>query len=191
MLSSVANSLHVLECLVLRGEVGVSDLARELEISVGTAHRLVSTLAEAGFAEQNSSNRKYGAGPKVLELANTVRSRADFIELGHSSLEALMERSEETVNLGVLRGDDVVYVDRVVSNQPLVVEVRIGSHVPAYCTALGKVLLAYGDPEVRDSYLARLAGIDSFEGARRPSRARLVKELVSVTEQGHAEDRES
>ena len=106
MLSSVANSLRVLVTLVNHGEIGVSDIGRELDLTGGTVFRLLSTLCEAGFAEQNLENRKYRPGPQVLELANTIRSRTSFIDVAHAELETLMNQSAETVNLGVLRGDN-------------------------------------------------------------------------------------
>lgn len=190
MLSSVANSLRVLVTLVKHGEIGVSDIGRELDLTGGTVFRLLSTLVEAGFAEQNPENRKYRPGPQVLELANVIRSRTSFIEVAHSELEALMNQSAETVNLGVLRGDNVVYVDRVVGTQhQLVMEVRIGSAIPAFCSAMGKSLLAFADPAVRDDYLRRLPGMSPAEGSKLPSSDALAAELVAVTAVGHSEDK--
>ena len=188
MLNSVSNALKALEYLVEHGEVGVSELARALEVSPGGAHRLLSTLAEAHYADQNPDNRKYRAGARIPELANAMRDQVDFLELAHSHLERLMSRSEETVNLGVLRGDDVVYVDRVVSNQPLSVEVKIGSRVPVYCTALGKALLAYAFSEVQESYLNRLPEIAKASPHHIPTRKQLEQELTRAAARGHAED---
>lgn len=188
MLNSVSNALRALEHLVEHGETGVSELARALGISPGGAHRLLATLAEARFADQNVDNRKYRPGSRILELANAMRNQVDFLDLAHAHLERLMERSEETVNLGVLRGDDVVYVDRVVSNQPLSVEVKIGSRVPAYCTALGKALLAYSHPDVRESYLDRLSESTKDSPHHVPTRKQFEQELSRVAAKGHAED---
>lgn len=189
VLSSAANSLRVLELLAQKGEIGVTDIARELDFTVGTAFRLVSTLVDAGFAQQSSTNKKYGPGLKVLELANMIRSRANFIELAHPHLEMLMSETNETVNLGVLHGDDVAYVDRVVGRQQLIMEVRIGSRVPAYCTALGKTLLAHVDPQFREAYLARLPYLPASDGTAPPPRHRLAQELEDVVKAGVGYDR--
>ncbi len=189
MLSSVANSLRVLVTLVNHGEIGVSDIGRELDLTGGTVFRLLSTLCEAGFAEQNQENRKYRPGPQVLELANTIRSRTSFIDVAHGELETLMNQSGETVNLGVLRGDNVVYVDRVVGTQhQLVMEVRVGSAIPAFCSAMGKSLLAYADPEVQRDYLRRLPKIVTAEGIKPPAGQAFAEELDLVVTSGHAED---
>jgi DNA-binding IclR family transcriptional regulator len=164
-------------------------MARALDLSPGGAYRLVSTLAAAGFAEQNPENRKYLPGTKILQLANSMRSRVEFLDLAHSHLDRLMHRAQETVNFGVLRGDDVVYVDRVLSNQTLGVEVKIGSQVPAYCTALGKVLLAHSDPETRDRYLARLPELTKGSRHHVPTRKQLERELSVAEARGYAEDK--
>lgn len=189
MLSSVTNSLRVLVTLVNHGEIGVSDIGRELDLTGGTVFRLLSTLCEAGFAEQNRLNRKYRPGPQVLELANTIRSRTSYIDIAHGELETLMNQSAETVNLGILRGDDVVYVDRVVGTRhQLVMEVRVGSAIPAFCTAMGKSLLAWAEPGVQRDYLARLSKMTTAEGIAPPARQTFARELELVLTVGHSED---
>jgi len=189
VLSSVANSLRVLVTLVNHGEIGISDIGRELDLTGGTVFRLLSTLCEAGFAQQNPENRKYRPGPQVLELANTIRSRTSFIDIAHSELETLMNQSGETVNLGVLRGDSVVYVDRVVGTQhQLVMEVRVGSAIPAFCSAMGKSLLAYADAQVQRNYMERLPKIVTTEGINPPASETFAKELDLVVASGHSED---
>lgn len=189
MLSSVANSLRVLVALVNHGEIGVSDIGRELNLTGGTVFRLLSTLCEAGFAEQNPGNRKYRPGPQVLELANTIRSRTSFIDVAHGELESLMNQSAETVNLGVLRGDDVVYVDRVVGTRhQLVMEVRVGSAIPAFCSAMGKSLLAFAETGIQRDYLARLAQMRNADGITPPSAETFARELDLVVTAGHSED---
>src|SRR5687767_7967147 len=110
MLSSVANALRVLEHLVESGEAGVSEVARTLRLTVGTAHRLIAALVEAGFAEQNPANRRYRPGPKIVALARKMNQGVDFITLAHSQLERLGAAAGETVNLGVLREEQVVYI---------------------------------------------------------------------------------
>jgi IclR family KDG regulon transcriptional repressor len=189
VLNSVNNALRALDYLVEHGEGGVSEMGRQLGLSPGTVYRLVSTLVQAGFADQNGDTKKYVPGTKILELANVMRNRVDFFSLAHVHLGRLMERTHETVNFGVMRGDDVVYVDRVVSRHPLAVEVKVGSHVPAFCTALGKVLLAFADDATRESYVSRLVEVGRGHDGRVPSGKEFRKELADVVARGHALDR--
>ena len=194
-LNSVYNALRVLDYLVENEEGGVSEMGRQLGLSPGAVYRLVSTLVVAGFADQNAETRRYVPGPKILRLATAMRSRIEFLDLAHVHLRRLMERAHETVNFGVLRGDLVVYVDRVLSREPLGVEVKIGSHVPAYCTALGKAILAFSDDSVRDAYFGRYSDQPDAQQfptssvtPRRPTAAALLKELSGIAKQGYAED---
>lgn len=187
VLSSVNNALRVLEHLVEHGEGGVSEMGRALGLSPGTVYRLVSTLVSTGFADQDPGTKKYRPGFKILEFANAMRSRVELFDLAHTHLERLAKRAGETANLGVLRGDDVVYVDRIVSSQAVAVEVRIGTRVPAFCTALGKAVLANSDEETRAAYLDRLSGLGGG-GHEPPATDAFRTELEMVATRGYAED---
>jgi IclR family transcriptional regulator, acetate operon repressor len=188
MLSSVGNALRVLEELVEAGEAGVSDVARALGLTVGTTHRLIGSLVEAGFAEQNAANRKYRPGAKIPILARRMRAGVDFGALAHGQLELLGTAARETVNLGVLRDREVVYVDRVAADQPLTVTVRIGSRVPAFCTGLGKALLAFGPDEEREAYERNVGKIAKDAGHARPDGKAFSRTLDEVRRRGYATD---
>lgn len=189
MLSSVANALRVLEFLVDAGEAGISDVARGLGFTVGTTFRIVSTLVEAGYVVQNPENRRYRPGPKIPDLARRMRGSDDFVELAHSHLERLRDEADETVNLGVLRDGQVVYLDRAVTDQPLAVAVRVGSQVPAYCTSLGRAILARSGEATVADYLDRLPVLARGQVQPAPTVEQLLAVLDAAREQGYAEDR--
>lgn len=189
MLNSVTNALRMIDFLVEKGEGGVSEMARALELSPGAAYRLVSTLVAAGYADQDEHSKRYRPSTKILDLANTMRDHVEFLDLAKGHLYGLAQRAEETVNLGVLRGDHVTYVDRVVSNRPVAVEVQKGSVAPAYCTALGKVLLAFGDETKRSAYLESLTDLVAEPPRQVPRPDRFAKELETVLSRGYAEDK--
>jgi DNA-binding IclR family transcriptional regulator len=189
MLSSAANALRTLEYLVDNREAGVSEIGRALGVTAGTAHRLVGTLVAEGFAEQNPDNRKYRPGAKVLALAQRVRSDVDVRDVAHRHLVALAETVRETANLGTLQNQRVVYLDKVLSDQPFGIEAKIGSRVPAFCTGLGKAILAgVGEPAL-ERYLAAMdAGEAGDEAHDPPAREAFRAELAKVRRQGFAED---
>lgn len=188
MLSSAANALRVLEVLVKQGETGISDIARTLDLTVGTTFRLVTTLVDSGFAERNASTRRYRPGSKIYELARHLRGSQGFVSSANPHIDQLMQESGETVSLGVLKDDQVVYVGRASANQPLAVSVKIGSRVPAYCTSLGRAILAYSDPADLDSYLERLPQIAAEDTQKPPSPNQLRLMLEEVRRHGHSED---
>jgi DNA-binding IclR family transcriptional regulator len=189
MLKSAATTLRALEHLVEIGEVGVSDVGRHVGVTVGTAHRLVATLVETGFAEQNPSTRKYRPSAKLLRLAQRMRARLNVGDVTHGYLVELGRQVHETVNLGVLRDGEVLYVDKVTSDQPFGIEARVGSRLPAYCTALGKVLMAYQDEPAIEGYLERLDDGDAGDHRPTPDAGAFRRELDRVRRRGLAEDR--
>jgi IclR family transcriptional regulator, KDG regulon repressor len=188
MLNSVTNALRVNEFIVERGEAGISEIARALDLTVGTTYRLVATLAEAGYVEQNLTNRRYRPGPKIAELARQLRGTGDFLHLAHGRLVQLKTETNETVNLGVLREGSVVYIDRAVTDQPLAVAVQIGSRVPAYCTSLGRAMLAYSDDETVNAYLKQLPKFAKGQPQKPPATGELRTILESARSAGYAED---
>jgi DNA-binding IclR family transcriptional regulator len=186
VLNSAANALRALEHLVECEEAGVSEIARHLGVTVGTGHRILVTLVETGFAEQNPDTRRYRPSGKVLSLAQKMRSGVDVRDRVHLHLVELMQEVRESVHLGVLDGGAVRYVDKVPSDQPFSVEFKVGSRLPAHCTALGRALLAFDD----DADIAASLKVDSLRthDIAAPSRQKLTKALRIVRSDGVAED---
>lgn len=187
MLSSAANALRALEFIVEREEAGVSEVARHLGVTAGTGHRILTTLVETGFAEQNPGTRRYRPSTKILSLAHQVRTRVNVRDRVHLHLVELMQEVREAVHLAVLDDGLVLYVDKVASDQPVGVEFRLGSRLPVHSTALGKVLAAFDD-DVDVAGVLRAARISEHAGPV-PSAAELRKELAAVRTAGVAEAR--
>jgi DNA-binding IclR family transcriptional regulator len=188
-LNSVTNAFSVLEYLVEAGEAGVSEIARRVGVTVGTAHRLVGTLVEIGWAEQNSDNRKYRPSQRLVAMAHRMRKTLNARELAHEQLTSLVQVVHETGNLAIMSDQQVLYVDKVTSDQPFGLEARIGSRLPAFCTALGKVLVASLDDAALDDYLALLQTLR--RGKHRPTPppvAAFRRELRLTRDRGYALD---
>jgi DNA-binding IclR family transcriptional regulator len=146
-LSSVSNALAVVDYLADVGEAGVSDISRQIDVTVGTAHRLVTTLVAAGYAEQNRDNRRYRLSVRLATIGRKVRLTLNASEIAHRCLIELVGRVHETGNLAVLSDGEVLYVDKALSDQPFAIDARVGSRLPTYCIALGKVLVASLDDD--------------------------------------------
>jgi IclR family transcriptional regulator, pca regulon regulatory protein len=128
-----------------RPVLGIADIAEMLDISRSTTHRYVITLVALGYLEQGAS-RKYRLGLRVTDLGMSALNSTGLHEHAHPYLEELRLRTSYSTSLGVLDGTDVLYVDRVRSFRPdqrkIDLDLQPGSRVPAYCTAMGKLLLA-------------------------------------------------
>jgi IclR family transcriptional regulator, pca regulon regulatory protein len=131
--------------------LGVSDLAREVGLSRSTTHRYIATLAALGYLQQDPSTRKYRLGPRVLDLGFSAINSMDLRELAAPHLQTLSDETGRTVNMAVLDGADIVYIERCRTShrgqRDIDLNLHIGSRLPAYCTSMGKVLLAGLEPE--------------------------------------------
>jgi IclR family transcriptional regulator, pca regulon regulatory protein len=143
---SLERGLAILGCFTPeRPVLGISDIADELGMSRSTTHRYVITLVALGYLEQGAS-RKYRLGLKVTDLGMSAMNSTGLREHAHPYLEELRQRSSYTSSLAVLDGTEIVYVDRARSfrrgQDHNGLELHTGSRLPAYCTAMGKLLLA-------------------------------------------------
>jgi DNA-binding IclR family transcriptional regulator len=174
-LNSVGNVLALLETLAQLPHAGISELARTLEMSKPSVDRLLVTLVGAGFAEQDGATKRYRLTPKIIALADAVRSRTTIVDIARPHLDALAARLSETINLAALSGSSVVYLHTIPSNEIFRIEPRPGTMLPAYCTGLGKALLAHLPPE----RLERVIADTTFE-AHTPNTITTAHELRDV-----------
>src|SRR6185312_709893 len=92
--------------------LGVSELSRELDLSRSTAHRYVATLAKLGYLQQDPDSKRYRLGPKVLDLGFSALNSMDLLEISAPFLRRLSDETQLTVNVAILEGIDVVYIER-------------------------------------------------------------------------------
>jgi IclR family pca regulon transcriptional regulator len=152
---SLERGLAILSCFTAKRPVlGIADIADELGMSRSTTHRYVITLVALGYLEQGAS-RKYRLGLRVADLGLSALNSTGLREHARPYLEELRQRTSYTASLAVLDGTEVLYVDRVRSFRRSQgrtdLEQSPGSRLPAYCTAMGKLLLAnLSDSEQRE-----------------------------------------
>jgi DNA-binding IclR family transcriptional regulator len=141
-LESVDNALRLLLLLAERKSVRVSEVAAELDIAASTAHRLLSTLRQREFVEQEA-DRSYVKGAAFTHLGLPVASPPrPIVELAAPHLERLRDDIGETAHLSVLDGTEIRFLVSVESSQVLRVGSRAGARLPAHLTSAGKALLA-------------------------------------------------
>ena len=186
-LSSVRNAARLLKVFLSREEsLGVSELARRLDLAKSTVHRLLTTLAAEGLIEQDASTGGYRLGIVVFELGEAVRVHLDLHAAAGPVLASLREQTGESSQVGVLDGTEVVYVDRLESSQSLRLFTETGRRVPVHCTSSGKVLLAHLPEAAREALLARLP-LDALTPHTVTDPAELRAECEKVVRRGWAE----
>ena len=186
---TVRKALDILDCLSKESTpLPTKEIARCCGISRPTAYRLLSTLAAYGYVTRDhNQDERYRLGYKVLELS---KSLLDGIELRQQALPFLTSLSQvtnETVHLAVLDRDEVIYIDKVESTQPVRMHSTIGSRNSVHCTSLGKAILAYLSPEERKRILASVT-LERRTANTITDRARLEEHLDAVRLQGFAMD---
>jgi IclR family pca regulon transcriptional regulator len=163
----------------------LTEIAERTGIPLPTAFRLLSTLEEAGFAERLAEGH-YRPGPNVLSLGFAALRALDLVQLARGRLEALAEETKETVNLGVLSGDRVLYLIRLRNTDLVTANIQVGSSLPAVYTSMGKLLLAHLESHALDQVI----GKESFAARGGPnavrSRAALREQLSAIRGRGYA-----
>ncbi len=154
VLSSVRNALRVLKAFRAGpGELGVSDIARDLGLGKSTVHRLVRTLVAEGFLTQDRGSGRYRLGLVLAELGAAATMDVNFHAAAIGPLEELWKLTGETVQLAVLDGRQVVFVERIESPNTLRLFNQVGRRNWAHASATGKALLAHLPPQELDRLL--------------------------------------
>lgn len=141
-LTSVDNALRLLLLLGEQESVRISQAAKYLGVSRSTAHRLLTTLKEHGFAEQDKPNGPYQTGAALWEHGARAMSRVDLKTISRPHIMNLAQQIGETCHLTVLEGNSVRFVDGIEGSRPGHIALRIGLVISAHATAAGKAILA-------------------------------------------------
>jgi IclR family acetate operon transcriptional repressor len=185
---SVGKAIQVLRLLGDAGDLGVTELSRQLKVHKSTVSRLLATLERHGIVSRNSQTDKFGLGPALISLAGVALQRIDLRASAREALARLAEETTETVNLAILDGDQVVNIEKLPSAHYIRDIGWIGRRSPLHCTATGKALVAHlARVELRRLLGARLK---RFTPHTICDWATLEAELAQVRRVGYALGRE-
>jgi DNA-binding IclR family transcriptional regulator len=163
--------------------LSLTEISRRTGLPMGTAHRLVGELVAWGALERDEHGR-YQIGLRLWEVAALAPRGPGLREIALPFLEDLYEATHQHVQLAVLDGLDVVYIERISARGAVGVRSRVGGRWPAHTTGVGLVLLAHADPPVQEAYLATsLAG---FTELTITDPAALRRVLADVRRTGYA-----
>ncbi|MFQ2909640.1 DNA-binding transcriptional regulator KdgR [Aeromonas allosaccharophila] len=187
--SSVLKVFGILQALSEQKDIGVTELSQRIMMSKSTVYRFLQTMKTLGYVNQEGETDKYTLSLKLFELGGRALEHQDLIQIADVQMHRLGKLTKETLHLGALDENSVVYLHKIDSEYNLRMYSRIGRRCPLYSTALGKVMMAWlPEEEVR----IMLAGV-TFERFTEHTLANvdaLLAELVQVREQGYAEDNE-
>ena len=153
---SLAKALHVLECFQNdRPELGVTEIARMLDLQKSTVHNIVSTYEDLGYLRQNQETGKYQLGVKLLQFSYIINNHMGFRKFFLPYLQEIANKVNEIVYFGIPHEGDVLYIDSQVPAGTMAARNILGEHAPMYCTGLGKAMLAFLPVETRERFMDR------------------------------------
>lgn len=166
----------------------LTELARETGLHKATVLRFLTSLQQNGLAEKQASGKHWALGPAIFEMASRAGRRHDLREIARPIMQAICDETGQTVQLAVLGGNEISYVEKV-EPADLVVKInsQVGSRRPVHCTALGKAICAHLDWDTARAILDA-HGMEARTARTITSPEAFKRELQTVREQGHAMD---
>jgi len=169
--------------------VSLKELATATGLHPSTAHRILNDMVAKRFVDRSEPGT-YRLGMRLLELGNIVKSRLNVREAALPYMQALHRKTQQTVNLSVRQGDEIVYIDRAFSERSGMQVVRaIGGRAPLHLTSIGKLFLSVDDAKSVRAYATR-TGLAGNNKNSITDLAKLERELSLVRARGYARDNE-
>lgn len=187
--SSVLKVFNILSALAEQKEIGVSELSQRLMMSKATTYRFLQTMKTLGFVEQEGEADKYALTLKLFEVGSKALEHVDLVDLANKEMLNIIKSINETVHLGAIDEDSIIYLHKIDSSYNLRMHSRVGRRNPLYSTAIGKVLMSHmSEEEVR----SLLAGVEFKKHTEHTHEniEPLIEELNLVREQYFGEDNE-
>lgn len=187
--NSIVKIFKVMELLVTKDEFQLAELCSLLEFPKTTVYRMLVTLESLGYVNQNPKTLAYGASTKIFELGSRVIQNLSVVEIAREVMIKLAEKTNETVNLGILSGTYGICIEKAETKQHLRIDQPVGYSSKAYHTAMGKSILAF----LPEEEIKELFSNHTFS-AGNPNSIKdfptLLKELKRIRNRGYALDNE-
>lgn len=184
--SAIGKAFKLLNALADTAEpMSMNDLGNVTGLPKPSAHRMLSQLEEQGLVERNPITKLYTIGRNLGALSIKVLSARVRLPDIKSIMQKLTVDIGETVNLAVLDGSDVVYIERVESSQPLRMNLRAGSRIPVHTSSTGKVLAAHLPKRRRERLLQNL-GLEKYTEFTITNLEKLTDELAATRKRGYS-----
>ena len=163
--------------------LGVSEIARKLDINKSTVYRIVNTLKMEELLIQNEDNHKYRLGYKILDIANRMRKQYGDKDIAIEEMKKLRDKTGEAVLLSVYTHMGGVCIEKVETKNAIKLTSKPGHTTPLHSGATGKILLAYTDPAEREKVLSQ--NLESYTESSTTDKKEIEKQLSKIRKQGY------
>ncbi len=171
--------------LKAEADIGVSELARHLQMAKSVVHRSLTTLIETGFVVQDTTNGRYKLGSQAINLGLAALGQTDLARLALPIMEQLREKTNETITLSLLVGHHRVYTSQLESSQTIRMTVEIGKKWPLYAGSSGKSILSGLMSYEFEQYLNDIE-LKSLTDRTITTKEKLKREIEGIRERGYA-----
>jgi IclR family transcriptional regulator, pca regulon regulatory protein len=186
-IASLSHGLAILEAAAdSTSDISLAELAKRVGFKKTSTWRLAHTLVELGYLHQDPQTRNFRPAARVLALGYAYFEALDLKQLSLPFLRELWARHNETVNMAVLNGDELIYVERISTSQIVNINLHVGSRLPLYCTSLGRVLVSEMTDRWLQEYIQRIASDPQARKYAQGGGRRLRQALEETRKTGYA-----
>lgn len=185
-IKSIEKCFVILDCLQSHQHLmTLEEITQATGFKKTTCFRLLKTLRTLGVVELSPATKKYQYGPRLAAIGLSALKTMNLRQAALPILQQLRDETGETINLTILSGSEILYVERIMSDYLVNVNVNIGDRLPVYCASMGKVILAY----LSEGRLERILSSITFDKKTDNTivtRSTLVRELEKIKRDGFA-----
>nr|WP_206762424.1 IclR family transcriptional regulator [Cytobacillus firmus] len=190
MVKSVSRALDIITLISLKKNgLGVTEIANQIDINKSSVYRILSTLVQYGYIEQDTETGKYKLGYKFLEISSKLLESIDLRAEARPFLQELENETNEVIHLVVYDQGEVVYIEKLEGNETLRMHSKVGKRAPMHCTSVGKAILAHLPSSIVSDILER-KGMPVHTDKTITDKEEFMKELGQVRQKGYALDLE-
>lgn len=169
--------------------LSVTELANRMNLAKSTIHRLLTSLKNKGYVQQDVISEKYQLGVKFIEIGSAVSRSLEVNQIAPPFMKQLVEETGETAHLVVLHAGEIVYIEKTESPNNLRMYSMVGKRAPAHCTGAGKAILAYL-PDKQVDLIITDKGLKKFTPTTIVTKEQLIKQLQETRKRGYSIDNE-
>jgi IclR family KDG regulon transcriptional repressor len=169
--------------------LGITELAKRLDLAKSTVHRLLTSLRNKGYVKQDPVSMKYHLGLRFIELGSLVSQSLEIRKIAAPYMKQLVEETGETSHLVTLEDGEIIYIEKIESPYTMRMYSLIGKRAPVHCTGAGKAILAYVDEE-KTAQIIKEKGLNKFTETTIVTWDHLMTELKETRERGYSIDNE-
>jgi IclR family KDG regulon transcriptional repressor len=190
MVKSVSRALDIIDIVSSKKDgLGVTEIAKQMDINKSSVYRILSTLVQYGYMEQDEETSRYKLGYKFLEMSSKLLESIDLRKEAKPYLQELEKETNEVIHLVVYDQGEVIYIEKLEGTETLRMHSKVGKRAPMHCTAVGKAILAHLPFNVVLDILER-KGMPRHTDKTITDKDEFLKELAQVKQKGYALDLE-